>query len=186
MLKKYFFIEVYEVIIGFVGDMGSGKTLSMVKLAYSLYLKGYTIFSNIRLNFPFQYFTLNEILEYAENDTNFINTVFLVDEAHIFMDSRASMSKRNLIQSYFILQTRKKNVWLFFTTQYYHQIDKRLRASSNAIVECSSKVLDDGRMFVLNTYNIMKNQKVVTKNFSFLANPCFSLYDTNEVVKPIM
>lgn len=173
------------MIIGYVGDMGSGKTLSMVKMAYSLHNKGYTIFSNISLNFPFQYFTLDDILSYAENDTNFVNTVFLVDEAHIFMDSRASMTKRNLILSYFILQTRKKNVWLFFTTQYYHQIDKRLRASSNAIVECSSKVLDDGRMFVLNKFNIVKNQKIVEKSFVFYGNIYFELFNTNEVVRPI-
>jgi hypothetical protein len=173
------------MIIGYVGDMGSGKTLSMVKMAYSLYSKGYTIFSNFRLNFPFQYFSLDEILGYAENDTNFINTVFLVDEAHIFMDSRASMTKRNLILSYFILQTRKKNVWLFFTTQYYHQIDKRLRASSNAIVECSSKVLDNGSMYVLNVFNIMKSNKIVTKNFAFYGNKYFDLFNTNEIIRPI-
>jgi hypothetical protein len=173
------------MIIGYVGDMGSGKTLSMVKMAYMLHLKGYTIYSNIKMKFPFQYFNLDDILSYAENDTNFVNTVFLVDEAHIFMDSRASMTKRNLILSYFILQTRKKNVWLFFTTQYYHQIDKRLRASSNAIVECSSKVLDDGRMYALNKFNIVKNQKIIEKSFVFHANKYFTLYDTNEVVRPI-
>jgi len=173
------------MIIGYVGDMGSGKTLSMIKMAYMLHLKGYSIYSNIKLNFPFQYFSLDEILSYAENDTNFVNTVFLVDEAHIFMDSRSSMTKRNMILSYFILQTRKKNVWLFFTTQYYHQIDKRLRASSNAIVECSSKVLDDGRMYALNKFNIVKNQKIIEKSFVFHANKYFNLYDTNEVVRPI-
>lgn len=173
------------MILGFVGDMGSGKTLSMVRFAYSLYTKGYQVYSNMKLNFPFQYFSLQDILSYAENEQNFINTVFLVDEAHIFMDSRGSMTKRNLILSYFVLQTRKRNVWLFFTTQYYHQIDKRLRASSNAIVECSSKVLDDSRMFILNTFNIMKSHKVVTKSFAFLGNKYFGLYDTNEVVKPV-
>jgi thymidine kinase len=105
------------MIVGFIGDMGSGKTLSMVRLAYSLHLKGYTIYSNFKLFFPFEYFTLQDILSYAENSQNFTNTVFLIDEAHIFMDSRRSASARNLALSYFILQTRKQNVWLFFTTQ---------------------------------------------------------------------
>jgi GTPase SAR1 family protein len=177
------------LIIGFIGDMGSGKTLSMVKLAYSLYNKGYRILSNFRLNFPFEYFSLEDVLGYAESDTNFVNTIFLVDEAHIFMDSRRSSSARNLALSYFILQTRKKNVWLFFTTQYYHQVDKRLRASTNAFVECTFKSYTDQyrlqRNMCLNIFNIVRSNNIVVKKFIFNANPVFNLYNTNEVIRPI-
>lgn len=169
--------------------MGSGKTLSMVRLAYSLYLKGYTIYSNFHLNFPFEYFTLHDIMNYAENSTNFVNTVFLIDEAHIFVDARRSSSSRNLAISYFILQTRKQNVWLFFTTQYYHQVEKRLRASTNAFVECSFKSYTDGfglqANVCLNMWNIVKSNKIIVKKFVFSANSFFDLYDTNEVIRPI-
>jgi hypothetical protein len=169
--------------------MGSGKTLSMVRLAYSLYLKGYTIYSNFHLNFPFEYFTLKDILEYAENSKNFVNAVFLVDEAHIFIDARRSSSGRNLALSYFILQTRKQNVWLFFTTQYYHQVDKRLRASTNAFVECSFKSYTDSygmqANVCLNMWNLIKSNKIIVKKFVFSANSFFGLYNTNEVVKPL-
>lgn len=177
------------MIIGFIGDMGSGKTLSMVRIAYSLYMKGYTIYSNFHLNFPFEYFTLRDILQYAENSQNFTNTVFLIDEAHIFMDSRRSGSAKNLALSYFTLQTRKQNVWLFFTTQYYHQVEKRLRASTNAFVECSFKSFTDNyriqQNVCLNIWNIIKSNKITVKKFVFNANPFFPLYDTNEVVRPI-
>jgi GTPase SAR1 family protein len=177
------------VIIGFIGDMGSGKTLSMVRLAYSLYLKGYTVYSNFHLKFPFEYFTLRDILEYAENSHNFTNTVFLIDEAHIFMDSRRASSKSNLAMSYFTLQTRKQNVWLFFTTQYYHQVEKRLRASTNAFVECSFKSFTDNyglqQNVSLNMWNVIKSNKITVKKFVFNATPFFNLYDTNEVVRPI-
>ena len=177
------------MIVGFIGDMGSGKTLSMVRLAYSLHLKGYTIYSNFKLFFPFEYFTLQDILSYAENSQNFTNTVFLIDEAHIFMDSRRSASARNLALSYFILQTRKQNVWLFFTTQYYHQVEKRLRASTNAFVECSFKSFTNNYSqqsnVCLNMWNIVKSNKITVKKFVFNANPFFQLYDTNEVIRPI-
>jgi len=177
------------MIIGFIGDMGSGKTLSMVRLAYSLHNKGYKIYSNFSLKFPFEYFTLPDIMNFAEGDVNFTNTVFLIDEAHIFIDARRSASAKNLALSYFILQTRKQNVWLFFTTQYYHQVDKRLRASTNAFVESNFKSYTNSLGHqdnkCLNTWNIVKSNKIITKKFIFNANPFFNLYDTNEIIRPI-
>lgn len=172
------------MIYGFIGDIGQGKTLSMIRIAYTLYKQGHKIYSNIKLNFPFEYFTLSDIIKYAENDKTFKNAVFIIDEAHIFIDSRNSMSKKNLIISYFILQTRKKDVTLLYTTQYFHQIDKRLRASTNAIIECYYKNINNNPI-ALNIINIMKNNNIIIKKDIFNPKPYFKLYNTYEVVKPI-
>lgn len=173
------------MIIGFIGDMGSGKTLSMVRIAYILYKKyNYDVYSNIVLNFPFKLLTLDDIIEYSNNDKSFNNSVFLIDEAHIFIDSRSSGSRRNLIISYFILQTRKKNVWLLYTTQYLHQVDKRLRGSTNVFTECYFKSVND-KSFVLNVYNIVASFKTITKYNTFNAIPFYDLYNTYEVVRPL-
>lgn len=172
------------MIYGFIGDIGQGKTLSMVRTAYSLFKQGHKIYSNIKLNFKFEYFTINDIIKYAENDKTFKNAVFLIDEAHIFIDSRNSMTKKNLIISYFILQTRKKDVTLLYTTQYFHQIDKRLRASTNAIIECYFKKYNNIPI-CLNIINIIKSNNIIIKKDIFNPIPYFKLYDTLEVVKPI-
>jgi hypothetical protein len=71
------------MIIGFIGQRGSGKTLTMVKEAYKKYLDGYTIYSNIVLNFPYKPYNIDVLLDFAEKGRYFGNTVFIIDEIHI-------------------------------------------------------------------------------------------------------
>lgn len=172
------------MIFGFIGNMGSGKTLSMVKEAYSLYNKGFTIYSNIKLNFPHKDYDSSLLEGYATDNKSFYKAVFLLDEAHIFMDSRASLSRRNKVLTAFLTQTRKKDVILIFTTQFIHQIDKRLRHVCDAIIECYGKQFK-GEHYVLNRINVFKIEGVLTYNSIFKAKPYYELYDSYEVVKPL-
>jgi cytidylate kinase len=177
------------MIIGFIGDMGSGKTLSMIAWASELYFKGFKIYSNLIIKgIPYTQLTLSDLIKYADSDQQMDNIVILLDEAQIFIDSRGSMQKRNQIIGYFITQTRKRNCWLFFTTQQYHQVDKRLRANTNAFAECSFKEvhLNDKIVYLcLNKFQIIKQNKIITKPIIFNAEPYFKYYDTRQVIKPI-
>lgn len=172
------------MIVGFIGDIGQGKTCSMVAYAYAMHKKGYEIYANFRLNFPFRYLTLADILRYYEEETAFKNTIFLIDEIHMLIDSRTAMTRRNMIISYFILQTRKKGVILMWTSQHYHQVEKRLRASTDAFVECYHKS-KSGQSFVLNIFNIVKTNRIITKKIMFNPVPIYDLYNTYEIIKPI-
>lgn len=172
------------MICGFIGRMGSGKTLSMVKYAYSLYREGYTVYSNVSLNFPHKNYTLEDLINYSNSQETFYKAVILCDEMHIFLDSRNSGSKRNRILSYFLLQTRKKDVKLFFTTQRYHQVDKRLRDNADVIVMCQSKHIYK-KHYVKNLFMYMLEFSVKTKKMLFRAEPYYKLYNSYEVVKTI-
>lgn len=173
------------MIFGFVGNMGGGKTLSMVRRAYIKYKRGYTIYSNITLNFPHQEYTLDDILHYSEMGKTFYKAIFLLDEAHIFVDSRMSASKRNRILSYFILQTRKADIQLLYTTQNLFQVDVRLRNMSDAVVECYKKPYKDGYV-IMNRWNIIRMEGIIQHVQIFKANPIYPLYNTYEIVKNIM
>lgn len=143
------------MIIGFIGRMGSGKTLSMTRYAYKYFCAGYKIYSNIKFNFPYTEYTLKDLVDFANNDVPLYKSLIILDEAHIFLDSRNSQRGINKIVSYFLLQTRKKGCHLYYTTQRFHQIDKRLRDNSDVLIQCSTKKNRNGEQYTLNNINIL-------------------------------
>src|SRR5690606_23431888 len=112
------------MIIGINGDIGSGKTILAVYFAFKLKKKGYRIMSNVPITFPDG--TKSEPVD-VRNLDKLDHCVIILDEAHIFLDSRRSASKGNLTTSYFILQTRKRGIIFIYTAQLGSSVDKRLR-----------------------------------------------------------
>lgn len=194
------------MIIGFTGNRGSGKTLSMTITAYLKYLEGYTIYSNYKLNFPYTTYTMTDIENYAKSKEKFAKSIFLLDEAHVVVDSRTSGKKFSRIFSYWVTQTRKKDIDLYYTTQFSRQIDVRLRIHTDIVVQCISKSVvwfnntqpvikanympkgNESRVetFVLNTaieFSFDGNDKVSRAQYH--ANKFFGLYDTTEVISTL-
>jgi Fe-S cluster biosynthesis and repair protein YggX len=161
----------------------SGKSLSMTRYVVKYYRAGYKIYSNIKFNFPYTEYTLNELVDFANNDISLKKSIIIIDEAHIFLDSRNSQSKKNRIISYFLLQTRKKGCHLFWTSQRFHQIDKRLRDNSDVLIQCKTKKSRDGTQYTLNNINILLENSIKTVNDVFVSSNYFDAYDSYEVVK---
>lgn len=167
------------MIIGFVGPRGSGKSASMVLEAYRWYQKGYTVFSNIDLSFEHQPYTAKMIENFASDKNPLSRAVVLIDEAHVLLDSRSSVTKRNKIISYFILQTRKRDVHVLYTTQSFHQIEKRLRDQSDMLISCK---FNASSTMVQQTITDTATFKVIKRVIDI--SPVFKLYDTNAIVDP--
>lgn len=173
------------MIAGFIGDIGGGKTASMIRDVYIKYLQGRKIYSNIKLNFDYEPITIEDLIAMSEGKIDINEAVIVLDELHIYMDSRTSASKRNRIISYFGLQTRKMDVDLYYTTQYINQVDLRIRNLTNCLVECytTDSPYEKDVKYTLNIINYRKINKVVTKKSIFKTNNVYSLYDTKEVVR---
>jgi hypothetical protein len=168
-------------------------------------LSGYTIYSNIKLNFPYKHYTINDLLEFAESGKYFGDSVFIIDEIHIAFDSRSSGLKRNKIFSYFLNQSSKNDLDVYYTTQFSRQIEVRLRLNTEMVIICSAKCLvyeTRGCQPVLkinyrkkpSDYHVdafIKNEITrfddtstdMTTTKGFYGNPYFNLYNTREVVK---
>jgi hypothetical protein len=182
------------MIIGFIGKIGSGKTLSMVKSAFEKYKKGFTIYTNFKLIFPFKK-GYGEIInldmqffkDYGKSSLNLLNAIILIDEAHVFFDSRNAMLKRNKIFSKFVTQSRKRSVDLYYTTQdnsyesFYSsgQVELRLRKLTDYIVFCE-KVIEKDKLFVVQ--KIYDNSGAVRESDIFTGDKYFPMFDTNEVI----
>lgn len=124
------------MIIGFIGQRNSGKTLSMTIEAYKKYKQGYKIYSNYHLNFSYTPYTVDDLMSFAESGMYFNDSIFLCDELHIYFDSRSSGKARNRIFSYWLNMSSKGNFDIYYTTQFARQVEIRLRLNTEIVVEC--------------------------------------------------
>lgn len=168
-----------RMIIGFVGKMGSGKTLCMTMLAHWYYTKGSEIFANYSLKFPYKSIDYNKI---KGLDIEFQNSVLLLDEIHTFIDSRASMTNRNKAVSYFITQSRKRQLIFMYTTQRWGQVDVRMRNNTDYVFKCRKTESENKKNVYINIE--MYNYDGKMRRLKIRANPYFNLYDTTQIVNP--
>lgn len=171
------------MISGFIGKMGSGKTLSMTRELLKYYVQGFKIYSNYDLIIPHEKVDFDTLIIWANEQTNLSNVVIALDEIHILLDSRSGMSSKSILMTFWLNQTRKMKVKLLYTTQYLHQIDKRLRSGTNFFVFCNGVKLFNKslnkRFFVC--YNEVSDGDR-NKREVFIGNPFFKYYDTDEII----
>lgn len=177
------------------GNQGAGKTLFMIRLAYQDYLAGRKIYSNIHLSFPYTPIDYRDVIE-----CKYSKATVLIDEVHLLLGARRSMSKVNdLITSSFCSQIRKQDLRLYLTTQRIQKIDTRLRSECDFRVQCDRWVFDNKlNKWEHKTYNdgltpksaltIIKAKVMdLSKNAFvydyFIANEYYKMYNSYEIVK---
>ena len=184
-------VEMYDLIVpntnNFILSNGlithnSGKTLSMTRELYKYYQNGHKIITNYGLSFPHERINFEELYMSAESQEEMNNLVIALDEVHIVLDSRSGMSSVNKIITFWLNQTRKMGVKLFYTTQYLHQIDKRLRSGTDIFVFTNGmKIIKNGQEYFVVQNDITDGDN--SKKEIFIGNDYYKLYDTNEVVQ---
>ena len=175
-----------------LGRQGSGKTLLMVKMAYDYYKQGKIIYSNVKLNFPFNLIDYEDIVE-----CRLKNAVVLLDEIHQLLPARNSLRKiSRLIVDGFLSMVRKSDLIVLGTTQLDRKVDIRFREEADFIYECSKYAfIDRYWQSVLHSQGFPKEIPIMVEvdvqemfsekwiKFDFIANNYFYLYDTNEIIK---
>lgn len=174
------------MIIGVIGDRGSGKTLFMTLEAFNQYRKGKKVYSNYQLKFPIlkntkKYELIKNDFFTNFNKYNFNNVCMFLDEIYVYIDSRNSGSNINKVMSYFFNQTRKTGVDLYYSTQFLSQVDKRLRFNTEKFV-IPKKVKDKkGNIYLI--VDICNRDLKVLKKLLIKGNSIFNLYDTDEIIR---
>jgi hypothetical protein len=168
------------MIIGIAGDIGAGKTLVATKILLEEYLAypDKKVFANMQRlkHIPYEYLSFDRCVKMAMTDEELKSAILLVDEAHVWFDSRTSISKLNRIFSYFLLQTGKMDITLIYTTQHFGQVDRRLRERT----DLSIIVERNGDLHTCHGEDLSRGKK-----FKFLIHgpDVYEFYDTKEVVK---
>jgi len=171
---------------------GSGKTLFIIKKAYEYHNLGYTIYSNVHLHFPYKKLTLKDIIE-----CKLRNAVVIIDEIHLFLSSRNSMSiiSREICDG-FLSMVRKAGLIIYATTQTERKVDVRFREEKDFLYICTKyAVMNNKVMEILHNQNLPINVRIIIKmeiqemfsgswvTFSFIGNRYFNLFDTNQIIQ---
>lgn len=175
------------MLIGIEGELGGGKTLLMVYYLIREYEENKRkIMANIRISgIPYENIDVESLLQ---DNIELFDVVLGIDEITLFADCRMSMSKRNLFFGYLILQSRKRNMDVYYTTQDLTMLDKRFLQHTNITVLCeklhnaSGETIDDYRMFSIFD---LRSRKLNMKTFIMDISPYYSYYDTNQIITPI-
>jgi len=177
------------MIIGIEGGLGSGKTLLVVRYLLKDYFNKQAIYANFGLK-KIKYTKLNvmDILELDKEGFNLNDLSVAIDEITVFADCRTSMKKMNRFLSYFILQTRKRNVTMYYTTQDINMVDLRLanhtdiRVLAEKIEKPEGGYYEDYRRYTI--YDLRDLRHFRWKQFTLNITKYYKYYDTYEVILP--
>ena len=173
------------MINAIVGGLGSGKTLLMIYLLFLEKQSGKIVMTNMTsVSFQDKPLYFEELLQDVQ-DNHALNDIALgLDEVHIFLDSRSAMSKSSKVASYFILQTRKRNVNLYITSQHIGQVDLRLRNMLDRVYICENLKDEEGNKTDLFRYIVLDYTETTPAKHSFLLDgrKIYELYDTSEII----
>lgn len=179
-------------MIGFyliIGKQGSGKTLMSTKLAFDhpdkkIY-SNYTLFGR-----KFTPVTFNSKLEsnqkkvdilftLDQNPDFFNDSIMLIDELHLYLDSLDFMRANNRKLQTFFSQLRKRKILLIGTTQYLMNVDIRIRRQCMNVLEMYHI---KSHIFRVDTHEIDGYYTKLVSSYKIDLHDFYDKYDTNELV----
>lgn len=178
------------MIVGIEGGLGSGKTILMTRYLVKDYIKGHKIYTNYGLKeIDYERIDLSRILDMHDNAFDLNDCSLGVDEITVFADCRKSGSKLNRLISYFILQSRKRNVDVYFTTQNLSMVDLRLIQYMDVQVMCEKVYNGNGEVVKgyakYKVFDLRDFKNLTTDSFVLDITKYYRFYDTREVILPL-
>lgn len=174
------------------GHLGSGKSLRMVMQAYLDYYTGRILLANFHFK-HLKYFyvrrsSLLEMLPQLNPDRSY--TLFL-DEAQVEVDGRNFWKEDNKEFSYFIAQVRKRNINVYYASQWKKGAETRIRELTDYWTRCKAirNNLDANPKTNLLGFMYRKlsiEEDTVQRYFIpvKVAEFFYKYYDTKEVITP--
>jgi len=173
-----------------IGRQGSGKTAFITKLLVDNYSNDKKVYSNYSLfDIDYEKITFDnkrnknaiDILNVIKDNPNYFNnSIMLLDEIHLYFDSRDFMKHNNRIIQNFFSQLRKRNILLLATTQYILHLDIRIRRQALAVFQMTN--LRDG-IFRVDVHEIDGYFTRFLRSELVNLNDYFKYYDTNELIE---
>lgn len=179
------------MIVVITGDLGTGKTAMLTRYGCKSSVHKENVLANYKLSHvQFEPF---DMVDLYLNQPELTNAIILGDELYTFMDCRSSMSIRNKLESYFITQTRKKNVDIYFTTQFSEFVDFRMILFASIWVKMSNIWLYSSKtgqrykhpyLFNVVFHDYRDKDNIKVKYMRFDGRRWFGEYNTNETIYP--
>lgn len=163
------------MLIGFMGKMGTGKTMAMTALATKIsHDQKVPIYANYEVK------GMKDRIKFMSEIWNLDDCILLLDEIWLTMDSREWGNQSNIKMTRFINQTRKKNIMVMYTTQHISQVEMRVRNATDILVYCEKKAGKHSQQYIDYQYGTI-GKKLTIKDPSVI----YPLYNTYEVLQPL-
>jgi len=169
------------VLFAIVGELGAGKTLALSYLAWSnWYKKKRKIFSNYNF-YGFPYTHVDTIPSLDKMKEGF----FAGDELWLWLDSRSSKSEKQKIIASILLKSRKRGITIAYTTQSFHQVEKRIRDITDFIAYPMMNL--DNTWCRLEIFRGSKPTMAtrIKPPIYFYCEPIYAIYNTYEEISEI-
>lgn len=166
-------------IIGIFGDRGAGKSLFMTMLLWDSFVKGLPIVTNYKLYFPeagdrIRYKSFAAMCEFPDD---LDSAVIGCDEFQAGADSRGAMSTQNRKLTKLCTQIRKRQCSMFYTTQRFNLIDRRVREQTDGFIAVKNTSEEDWYEAIF-----MVDEEIIVNRLEFYGRPAYGLYNTNEII----
>jgi len=115
------------VCVGVIGKPRTGKTLYITMVGYFDYLAGKKIYSNYTVSFPFQTYSIEDLLSISTMEMDITPKTVLMQEASKWFDARRSGRNENVLLSSFTGQSGKRDIDIYYDDQFITRIDRGLR-----------------------------------------------------------
>lgn len=176
--------SVYKIMmVAIIGRMRSGKSLLMSILANTFYQMSknqYQLWANYSLKNSIEVTSTKQLWKMK-------NGIFCFDEIWLTMDSH--FWKDVSFLTYWIMQTAKRGVVVFYTAQNRHQIEKRTRSATDLFI-LSNSIVINGKKCHKYTFlipDLMDEDKFTVGRSYILYEPqnYYNLFDSFKLIWPI-
>lgn len=196
------------MIIGIEGPPRSGKGVLGTLLARNFHKHGYKGVANYKIRFQDgsrPAVARIEDIERAISESKSLNELYksdkifmVIDEFHLWADSRRAMSNDNITLSYLASQAGKRHITICWISQQNHSVEKRYREFTDVLWNCEKvlyrTLLPDGQL-VTNALSGFRFEGVDMRPrtpkplFFYItakdAMPIFNAYSTEELITPL-
>lgn len=164
------------MLVGIMGRMGTGKTLSQtILMTYLHHVTGVPIAANYTINLP-SASKVKSLMDITAKNSE----VFGFDEIWLSADAREWSNNVKLTQ--WINQTRKKKMIIFYTTQHIRQVEMRIRNATDVLIVCEKTAEGHWLTFIDFQYKTIGRRYLIPHE---VAQKFYPLYDTYEVLQPL-
>ena len=168
-------------IIGIYGGISAGKTLVQTYMLVKEWRKYQKpILSNYHLKqIPFTYLQFKDLLALSDARIDLTNCTIGLDELQNWVDSRTAAKKLNRLFTYFVLQTGKDDINMYYTTQDPGQVDLRVRQRTDIWVYVERR--GNLHLCMINDKTQMRRKRT---RMVIRGEYVYQFYDTREKIKP--
>lgn len=174
-------------VIAFCGPPRMGKTLLMTVFGYNNYVtKKHTCYSNYKTSFSTIKDTY-DILRIPFDDVERNPKTLMFQEADKVFDARRSFRNENVLLSSLTGQSGKRNLDIYYDTQFFSRVDKSLRAVTEHIFEAHCERDNHGNPLFFE-YNHLDCYYHTTHQFMIPASmmvPFFERYNSFQATEPL-